>query len=154
MANISKVTLPGGNDYYIKDSAITFCTCPTGASVAEKVVNPQNNPNFQLRQGAIIGVKFSNTNTASNVTINVNNTGAKSIWYNNAVYASTASGITGYKNRISYFMYDGTYWCLIHNGINNSNRIIKIAISIICSKHIIARKNSTAHIPTKTVTIR
>lgn len=120
MADISQVTIPDGNAYNLKDARIAYCTCNTAAGTAAKVATPQSGE-FRLAVGTIIGVKFTNTNTASNPTINVDGTGAKHIWYNNAAYTGKDSGITGYANRISYYMYDGTYWVHLSNGIINSN---------------------------------
>lgn len=87
-----------------------YGTCPTAAATAEKAVTVSADQNFSLRVGAIVGVKFSVTNTAGSVKLNVNSTGAKSIWYNNAAYTGTSTDVTGYANRLIYFMYDGTYW--------------------------------------------
>ena len=60
---------------------IYYCTCSTAAGTAAKVITTDND--FILRKGIVIGVKFSATNTASNCTLNVNNSGAKQIYYNN-----------------------------------------------------------------------
>lgn len=98
----------------------TYGTCSTAAATAAKVVTLSNS-NWQLKVGSIIGVKYSITNTASSVTLNVNSTGAKSIYYNNGVYTGSSNAICGYANRTCYYMYDGTYWVFIHNGIIDSN---------------------------------
>lgn len=55
---------------------IHYGTCATAAATAAKVVSC---PGFMLQTGARISVKFNNANTAANPTLNVNNTGAKSI---------------------------------------------------------------------------
>lgn len=92
-----------------------YGTCSTAAGTAAKVVTIANT-DWSLGVGSVIGVKFTNSNTASNVTLNVNNTGAKSIYYNNAVYTSTSTTVCGYANRTSFYMYDGTYWVWISCG--------------------------------------
>lgn len=120
MADISQVTIPDGNSYSLKDARIAYCTCNTAAGTVAKVATPQSGE-FRLAVGTIIGVKFTYTNTASNPTINVDGTGAKHIWYNNAAYTGKDSNVTGYANRIIYYMYDGTYWVHLSNGIINSN---------------------------------
>lgn len=51
-----------------------FGTCDTEATTAEKVV-VIDDPNWKLQIGNMITVRFSIANTASNVTLNVNNTG-------------------------------------------------------------------------------
>ena len=93
-------------------SKIVYGTCSTAASTADKVVDvPQG---FVLTVGCIIGVFWNVGNTAGNVTLNVGGTGAKAIAYNNyRPYTSTASKVTGAKNMMFYYMYDGTYWVFI-----------------------------------------
>lgn len=102
-----------------------YGTCDTAADVAAKVVT-MNDSNWTLRVGAIIGVKFANTNSASNCTLNVNNTGAKSIWYNTEVYTAAGTWQCGTANRYIYYMYDGTYWVWMGQSVdaytNNATR--------------------------------
>lgn len=97
-----------------------FGSCESTADTVNKIVTLADS-NWTLRVGAIIGIKFSVSNTASSVTLNVNNTGAKSIYYNNGVYTGSSSSVCGYANRVCYYMYDGTYWVFLHNGIVDSN---------------------------------
>lgn len=97
-------------------SNIEYGTCNTSADISEKVVTISDDSNWTLSVGAIIFVKFSNTNTASSCTLNVNNTGAKSIWYGNAVYAGNSAAICGYANRTYGYIYDGTYWVWFSSG--------------------------------------
>ena len=114
MADISKITLPDGNSYNFKDSgAAAIATCSTAAATAAKVITVDDS-SWALRAGCIICVKFTYSNTASNVTLNVNGSGAKSIWYNSAVYTSATTTYTGYAGRYIYYMYDGTYWVWLH----------------------------------------
>ena len=94
---------------------IAYGICSTAAGTAEKAVTISN-PNWELKTGCVIGVKFTNTNTFSatasaHVSLNVNNTGAKNIYWNNSA-SPTGTNTTafGYANRIIYYMYDGTYW--------------------------------------------
>ena len=89
----------------------------TGASTARKVVTVAEAQNFELKAGIIIGISFVNTNVAGNPTINVNNTGAKPIFKDNAVQTSGDAGIVG--GYTSYFQYDGTNWCWISSGASN-----------------------------------
>ena len=83
-----------------------YGTCSTAASTAAKVVSCTG---FTLATGAKITVKFTVTNTASNPTLNVNNTGAKAIQYRGSAISS------GYlaANRVYTFIYDGTNYQLI-----------------------------------------
>lgn len=97
---------------------VAYGTCATAAATAAKEVTVSDTT-WALTPGTIVGVKFTNTNTASNVTINVNGTGAKNIWYNNAKQTGNSNLYAGYANRLIYYMYDGTYWCWLNAGAEN-----------------------------------
>lgn len=126
MANKELTSITAGGETYditdskaIKTPKICYATCATAAGTAAKVVTTSTNSGFKLEVGVVVAIKFSNSNTASNVTLNVDSAGAKSIYYNNAVYTSNSNGICGYKNRVVLYMYDGTYWVWI--GYSNDN---------------------------------
>ena len=87
-----------------------LATCETAADVAAKVVTIKDNDNWKLAVGSEIIVKFTNTNTANHVSLNVNGTGAKHIWYNTSVYTGYGGTICGNANRYVRYVYDGTYW--------------------------------------------
>lgn len=96
---------------------IAFATCPTSASATTKIVSISGNTSWELTTGAIIGVKFSYTNTAvptssSHIKLNVNNTGAKDIYFNGtAVYVDdNPEYVYGKDSYVTYYMYDGTNW--------------------------------------------
>ena len=93
-----------------------YGTCATAAGTAAKEVTISSDQNFVLEVGAFIAVKFTNSNTANNVTLSVNGTAAKSIWYNNAAYTSNGSTVCGEANRINTYVYDGTYWVWVSHG--------------------------------------
>lgn len=97
-----------------------YGTCDTAGDNATKVVTLANTDGWELKAGVIVGVKFSYNNSASNVTLNVNSSGDKSIYFGNAVYTSTSIYICGAQNYIIYYMYDGTYWCFLN--ISNNFR--------------------------------
>lgn len=99
---------------------IAYGTCDTAAATATKVVTVDG-LGYALTSGAIIGVKFTNTNTANSPTLNVNNTGAKSIWYDTALITTSNQKFAGEANRITFFMYDGTQWVWIGHGANDAN---------------------------------
>lgn len=101
---------------YTPDQSISYGTCSTAAGIAEKVVVLDSGATFTLKPGAIVAVKFSNNNTASGCTLNVGGTGAKSIWYNNAIYAGSSTDICGRTNAYFVYLYDGTYWVWVGNG--------------------------------------
>ena len=97
---------------------IAYATCSTAAATAAKVATISGNSNWALTAGSIVVVKFTNTNTASNCTLNVNNSGAKSVWYNTGVYTGNSSTALGYASRYTVYMYDGTYWVWLSNGVD------------------------------------
>lgn len=101
-------------------------TCSTAAGTSAKVVTLTDNSGWKLKVGAIIVVKFSAANTASNCTINVNGTGAKPIWYNNAKYTSNSSYICGFAGRYIKYMYDGTYWVWLGHGVDYNDTYDKM----------------------------
>lgn len=97
----------------LDNSNVAYGTCSTAAGTAEKAVVLNGNAKWSLRTGSIIMVKFDVSNTASNVTLNVNGTGAYPIWYNNAEYTSTGTAYTGYANRTITYMFNGTHYVWI-----------------------------------------
>ena len=112
--------MPSTDKAKLDNTNIAYGTCSTAAATANKVVTISGNTNWSLKVGSIIIVKFTVPNTASNVKLNVNNTGAKSIWYNNAVYTGNSDTVCGYANRYTTYMYDGTNWVWISNGVDNN----------------------------------
>lgn len=104
----------------ISDISTTFYgTCSTAADSKNKEVTLSNSIGWQLTEGVVVGVKFTNSNTYANatdspITLNVEGTGAKNIWYGSthsgAGNTGTSTSIYGYAGRITYYMYDGTYW--------------------------------------------
>lgn len=123
MAQLKDLIVNGDSRFignvYDNTPKIAYGTCATAAATAAKVVEISD-PTWNLQIGDIIGVKFTNTNSASSCTINVNNSGAKSIWYNNAAYTGSSNMICGYANRYTFYMYDGTYWVWLTYGNENS----------------------------------
>ena len=96
-----------------------YGTCATAAATAAKVVVCGDYK--QLVVGSIIGVRFTYTNTASGVTLNVNGTGAKQVRYNTGVNTGNSNMLFGYANRTVFYMWDGTYWVWISYGVDSGN---------------------------------
>ena len=94
-------------DELTKYTNIAYGTCTTAAKTAEKAVTIIGNPNWKLQVGSIIVVKSSYTNSANNPTLNVNGTGAKSIWYNTALVTTSSLPAAGSANRYIKYFYDG-----------------------------------------------
>lgn len=99
---------------------VAYGTCATAANVAEKVITLHSDfADWKLEVGAEFVVKGTYTNSASNVTLNVNNTGAKQILYRGQVYNS-ASNILIYANQLIRYVFDGTYYVWMGRSNENS----------------------------------
>lgn len=89
--------------------------CYTGNTVSGKVAYLSG---FSLYNGVRIFVNFSYANAASALTLNVNDTGAKSVYANGRVTSATYP--LKWKNgTILEFIYDGTYWVFTGNFISS-----------------------------------
>lgn len=107
---------------------ITYGTCSTAAATTVKVVACTG---FALVVGAKIDVKFTITNTASNPTLNVNNTGAKPIYYRGSAISA------GYlaANRTYSFRYNGTQWDLVGDlNTNTTYGVVSTSANGLCPK--------------------
>ena len=124
----SSGTLPTGYSVQISGKVMqrktAYATCTTASDQQIKVATIDD-PTWVRQVGCIVGVRFTNTNTYSSTTsapcqLNVNNTGAKNIYYNNthsgAGNTGTSSMLYGLANRTNFYMYDGTYWVWISAG--------------------------------------
>lgn len=89
---------------------LTYCTCDTTVSTAEKIAEIAAGT-FELKEGAAVEVKFKYTNTTTAPTLNVNDTGAKPI----KVYGTTAPDIRMWQaNAVVRFTYDGENWLMLN----------------------------------------
>ena len=108
-------------------------TCTSAADAQTKVVTVDNA--FELEVGARICVKFTNSNsysaTAENkVSLNVNNTGARNIYYNNSnAPTGTNTNVFGYANRYIFYVYDGTNWVWDGSGVDNNTTYSAMSVS-------------------------
>lgn len=87
-----------------------FGTCSEAAGTAAKTVTVDSS--FVLVTGASVAVKFTNTNSVANPTLNVNSTGAKAIMRYGTTTASTSAASSWNAGAIVTFVYDGTYWVM------------------------------------------
>ena len=100
---------------------IAYGTCATAASTATKeVVLVSNATQWKQEIGSIIAIKFTTSNSASSVKIKVGNNAAYPIWYNNAEYTSNGTAYTGYADRITTYMFNGTHWVWIANSYDTN----------------------------------
>jgi hypothetical protein len=95
----------------LSNTNVAYAICSTAAATSTKTATVSGNKYWTLTTGAIIAVKYSYTDASTDVcTLNVNDTGAKYIWYNDAQYSEHDSIVCGCKNKYTFYMYDGTYW--------------------------------------------
>lgn len=80
-----------------------YAVCSTAAGTAAKTANVAG---FRLDTGKTVVVKFANTNTAANPTLNVSGTGAKSIIFQGSTIPTGHLRAGG----IYTFVYDGSHW--------------------------------------------
>lgn len=114
--NQGALTITKGATFVISQDGVSgslinrFGVCSTNSDVAEKVAQITSGT-FSLAMGAQVAIKFNNPNTANNPTLNINNTGAKNIFYNGEQITdgSEKQSIKG----VAIFIYDGTQWHLI-----------------------------------------
>ena len=85
-----------------------YGTSSTGATTQAKTSAIDN---FVLTKGAIVCITFStaNTYTAAKITLDINSTGAKDVYYNNAVTSSTNT-LPWDAGETLTFIYSGSYW--------------------------------------------
>ena len=92
----------------------SYGTCSTAAGTAAKEVTISD---FVLATGATVKVKFTNSNTASAPTLNVNNTGAKAIKLDESTAAGTTPNLSWNSGQIVQLVYDGTNWKIANHYI-------------------------------------
>lgn len=112
---------------------VAICTCSTAAGTATKTVSVDSSieGGWSLKKGRIIMVKFNNTNTASNPKLNVNSTGAKSIYYNEATITTANLDRAGSKSKYLMYIYDGTYWVFLSWGLNANTTYTAMTLAIL-----------------------
>ena len=88
-----------------------YYECSTAAGTAAKTISASG---YVLTNGGCIRIKMTNANTADNVTLNINSTGAKALYYDGAQASSSNSWDAG---DILEVFYDGTqYQCASGGG--------------------------------------
>ena len=86
-----------------------YGVCSTAAATAAKTVTVDSS--FKLVTGVSVTVKFSDKNSASNPTLNVNSTGAKPLYRYGTTVVSTSTTSSGWiAGSVQTFTYDGTGW--------------------------------------------
>lgn len=107
---------------YITDRDTLYGTCSTAADTAAKVVVCAD---FDvLSSGRTINVKFTNTNSVVNPTLNVNSTGAKSIKVNGTTSPGATTSLSWKAGAVVSFVYDGTYWQMTNSATAFNTRTV------------------------------
>ncbi|MBQ1780494.1 MAG: hypothetical protein II001_03570 [Bacteroidales bacterium] len=95
----------------LMQSLVGYYICDTAAGTAAKTVAATG---YSLTNGGCIRIKMTNANTAANVTLNINSTGAKALYYDGAQASSTNTWEAG---EVLEVYYDGTqYQCASGGG--------------------------------------
>ena len=121
MASVINKIKVGDTNYNIASTA--YATCATAAATVAKVAYVEGveaTSGFTLLTGTTIHVKFTNTNTAANPTLNVNGTGAKAIMRYGTTAVSTSVYTSWQAGAIVSLTYDGTNWLLNDHKNENS----------------------------------
>ena len=89
-----------------------YGNCETAAATADKQVSCAG---FNLKTGAIVGIKFTNGNTCeSNITLNINGTGAKTVYFlGQTTGTDSRLNVSLAANAVVSVIYDGTYWRIL-----------------------------------------
>lgn len=89
-----------------------YAVCSTDAGVAEKTVTVD--ASFNLQIGTTIIVKFTQGNTATSPTLNINDTGAKPLYYCDASIPTTMTP----SACTIMFVYSGTSYDVLGGGVS------------------------------------
>ena len=112
--NINGISFNGSADI------TNYGTCSTAASTAAKKADITG---FSLVTGARISINFTSGNTAGSMTLNISNTGAKSV-----VYRGNAN--TPILDAGTYdFIYTGSQWELLTSKANNRFTVERASIN-------------------------
>ena len=107
MGYVGKVTA-GGSTHLV--GSTLYGTCSTAAATAAKVVTCSDFTT--LLSGVTIHVKFTNSNTAANATLNVNSTGAKPLCRYGTTRVGASTRTSWGAGAVVSFTYDGTSWVM------------------------------------------
>ncbi len=99
-----------------------YGTSSTGATTQAKTSTIDN---FVLTKGAIAVITFSTANTyaSAKITLNINSTGAKDVYYNNAVTSSTNTLLWNAGETLT-FIYNGTGYYFVGKNANKLSSFI------------------------------
>jgi hypothetical protein len=102
----------------LMQSLVGYYVCDTAAGTAAKTVDATG---YSLTNGGCIRIKMNNANTANNVTLNINSTGAKALYYDGTQASSTNTWEAG---EVLEVYYDGTqYQCASGGGGGRADKV-------------------------------
>ena len=109
-----------GNTGAVTYNAIPYLTCATAKGTAAKTTTLVSGTftASDLVAGAHVLVKFTNSNTASDPTLSVNGTTAKTIKKYGTTAPGTSAKTSWNAGTVFLFLYDGTYW-MMADWLNN-----------------------------------
>ena len=119
MADLSKIKL-NGTTYNFKDAVARsqpyYGVCESASTAIEKVVTVDES--FVLKTGVQVTIKFVNSVVyqGRSFSLNVNNTGAKTIYRYGGTGLTNPEPSSWYANSIVTLTYDGTNW-IINNEV-------------------------------------
>lgn len=105
------------------ENVTAYGECTTARSTADKVAACSG---FRLKKGARVAIRFTDTGTSNpssgNLTLNVNNTGAKTIvdGHSNKTVVTYSNAGYFYNNMVAEFIYDGAYWVYMNRDANST----------------------------------
>ena len=114
---------------------IAFATCDTAADEQDKVCTASGT--FTLATGALVAVKFTNSNSVAQPRLNINGTGVKYIVaYNNYVPPTYAWK----PGQTVLFLYDGTYFVgfMLSNATTGYYGVTKLSNSTASTSTVLA----------------
>lgn len=101
--------------------------CETGGATSEKEATTATFPvdaDGHPVVGTMVGIKYTNENSASNLTLNVNGTGAYPIYYSTGRSEGSSNIYGGNAGRFSFFVFDGEYWVWFSYGYDANTDVI------------------------------
>ena len=94
-----------------EDGQMLYATCETSASTKAKVATLDSGE-ITLTSGVTVCVTFTYANTVANATLNVESTGAKTIYANGSALTSVCDYNWGAGSTVQ-FVYSGSHWVMV-----------------------------------------
>lgn len=120
----AKIVSGGGTTYHNLGKFL-YGTCTTAAATGAKVVTCA--AMGALEEGVTIFVKFTNGNSVSDPTLNVNSTGAKPIGYNGYLIPDLSDEPWD-SGAVVPFTYNGSKWIIAHSALAAVRKDIAVSI--------------------------